>query len=654
MELVRFPLHRGFSVRSIFTFVLTVVIAVLLWATLSSVPAHAQATTASWSGTDTILYDNHGYREDADFKDSTNTIPSDATVYTAPPQTTSGSSTDQKLLVLYFAPGVDPPTATSVQYIEFDYDNGSISNAANKQSITLAVQGESDGTGSSCSVGGIGWIICPVSVFLAEAMDNIFNILSEMIKVQPAVLGDENNSMYIAWNIMRTIANIAFVIAFLIIIYSQLTNIAVSNYGLKRLIPRLIIAAILVNLSYIVTALAIDVSNILGFGVQDVFNGIREQVFNMTNDNLGNSVATETWTAVTTVILAGGGTLAGGLYFAAAGGLYLLIPLLIGLVLTVIFVVVILAARQAIILILVIIAPLAFVAYLLPNTEKWFDKWKDLFMTMLIFFPAFSLVFGGSQLAGQLIIQNAGDNIVTLLFGMAVQIAPLVITPIILKFSGGLLGRIAQIANDPRKGLLDRSKNWAERRAEHAKQQNIARGPRARNPASWGAGMVRGNDFRRRRLSDTTDVWKQEATNRYEETGQYGDINENKTAADLRKDRIHSQHAAHIDALKVATGSTLNVRSIEAEEAKVSAERASAQTGAMTQAYRAGVYNTLSNERLETLQKSMAENVIQTAAWKQSEQESDYLQRRSISERMRTDSGLLDVAQGYGSPEFQV
>ncbi|MGH7218638.1 MAG: hypothetical protein ACREGE_04320, partial [Candidatus Microsaccharimonas sp.] len=49
-----------------------------------------------------------------------------------------------------------------------------------------------------------------------------------------------------------------------------------------------------------------------------------------------------------------------------------------------------------------------------------------------------------------------------------------------------------------------------------------------------------------------------------------------------------------------------------------------------------------------------AENVIQTAAWKQSEQESDYLQRRSISERMRTDSGLLDVAQGYGSPEFQV
>jgi hypothetical protein len=641
-------------VRSILTFALAVIAAALLWATLLSVPSQAQAGKANWSGTDTILFENHGYREDTSFKDTTGTIPSGATVYVAPPQNIEGQSSNQKLLVLYFAPGVDPPTATSVQYVEFNYDNGSVSNATNKRSTTLTPQGESSSRDSSCSVSGIGWIICPVSVFLADAMDNIFAILSGMIKVQPAVLGDDNNSMYIAWNIMRTIANIAFAIAFLIIIYSQLTNLAVSNYGLKRLVPRLIIAAILVNLSYIVTALAIDVSNIFGFAVQDLFNGIREQVFNMTNDNLNNSVATETWAGVTTVILAGGGTLAGGLYYAAAGGLYLLLPILVGLLLTIIFVVIILAARQAIILILVIISPLAFVAYLLPNTEKWFDKWKDLFFTMLIFFPAFSLVFGGSQLAGQLIIQNAGDNIVTLLFGMAVQIAPLVITPLILKLSGGLLGRIAQLTNDPRKGMLDRSRNWAERRAEHAKQQNIARGPRLRNPASWGASMVRGQDYRRRRLSDNTDIWKQEATNRYEETDKYGAINEGKTAADLRKDRIHSQHASHIDTLKTTTGSTLNVRTIEAEEAKVAAERASAQTGAMTQAYRAGVYNTLSNERLETLQKNMAENVIQTAAWKQSEQESSYLQQRGISGRMRTDSNLLDIAQGYGSPEFQV
>ena len=650
MELSRFPSNRGFSVRSIVAFALTVMITVFLWAILSSTPTFA--AEATWQNDSTILYDGHGYTEATSFSDPTGTIPAGSTVYKSPVLNSDQSSVSQRILILYFTPGVDPPTATTVKFVQFDYSSTGVSNPTNQKDVTAVPQDTSGNSGTSCSVSGIGWFICPVSEFLATAMDTIFEILAGMIAVQPPVLGDANNSMYVAWNVTRTIANIAFVIAFMVIIYSQLTSLGVSNYGLKRLIPRLIVAAVLVNVSYIVSALAIDASNILGYSVQDIFNIIREQTFHLTNDNV-SGFNTNGWGAVTAAVLAGGG-IVGGVYYAASGGLYLLLPILLGLLLTVIFVVLILAARQAIILLLVIVSPLAFVANLLPNTEKWFDKWKDLFFTMLIFFPAFSLVFGGSQLAGQLIIQNAGDNIVTLIFGMAVQIAPLVITPLILKLSGGLLGRIAQIANDPRRGILDRNRNWAERRAEHAKQQNIARGPRLRNPASWGAGMVQKADFSKRRLSDNTDTWKQEATNRYEETDKYGKIHERKAASELSKDRIHSQHAAHIDSLKATTGSTLNVRTVEAEEAKAAAERAATQTSAMTQAYRAGVYNTVGNERLETLQKSMAENVIQTAAWKQSEQESSYLQQRGISERMRTDNSLLDIAQGYGDPKFQV
>ena len=672
MERFRSSSHRVFSVRVIFTFVLVVIITTLLSVLIGGQATHAvDATDASWSG-ESIVHDGHAYSLVKDFKDTTNTIPSDATVYQSPPWTETNG--DKKVFILYFTSGVDPPTANSAKYVEFTYSatNG-LSDPKDKKDVTLTVKGE-EAELSSCSVSGIGWIICPVSVFLAEAMDVVFNILSGMIAVQPSVLGDTNNSMYIAWNVMRNIANIAFVIAFLIIIYSQLTNFGVSNYGLKKLIPRLIIAAILVNVSFIISAVAIDISNVLGYSIQNVFNGIRENVFNLTNDNFDavNESMDNPWAQLTALILAGGGVYAGVTY-VAAGGLYMLIPLLLGLVLTLIFVVIVLAARQAIIVILVIIAPLAFVANLLPNTEKWFEKWKDLFFTMLIFFPAFSLVFGGSQLAGQLIIQNAGGNIITVLFGMAVQIAPLVITPLLLKFSGSLLGRIAQIANNPSKGILDRNKNWASDRAEHAKQQNIAKGARLRNPASWGAGLVKNADFRKRRLKDRTDMFKGGADNLYQDSPGYRKIDNEMAGVELDKSEIQNRNASHIERLKTTPGSALYDRAIRTQASKENLDAATNRTNQHFNERRvvSGVLNTSSNNleaskaRLETsenakstylnqqrmLATSVLHATVEPLETSKLRVESSQGQYNTMVENMKANpnSGMYHLAQGVQS-----
>ena len=576
--------HRFLSVRSIFTFVLVVIITTLLSVLISSQTTYAADPEANWSG-DAIVYDGHTYNLTTDFKDSSSTIPTDAIVYQSPVQQVDGS-TDKKVFILYFSPGVDPPTETTVKFVEFDFSNSNVaSNPENSRDVKITVKGE-EGLASSCSVDGIGWIVCPVSVFIAQGMDTLFDkVLAPMITVQPSVLGDPNNSMYIAWNVMRDIANIAFVIVFLIIIYSQLTSFGVSNYGLKKLIPRLIIAAILVNVSFIVAALAIDISNILGSSIQNIFIGIRENLFHLTNDDVsGVNAYTFTWVEITGIILAGGGAaVAGGLYVAASGGLWLLIPLLLGLIAVLILVVVVLAARQAIIVILVIIAPLAFVANLLPNTEKWFDKWKDLFFTMLLFFPAFSLVFGGSQLAGQIIIQNAHSggsviNGVMLLFGMAVQIAPLVITPLILKFSGSLLGRIAQITNNPSKGLLDRNKNWANARADLTKQRNIAGKGNNLNPTRWGAKMVRNNDFRKRRLQDRTNTFKQDGDNLYHDSPKYEKIHTDMAGSELDKNKIQNRNDEHIERLKVTHGSSLYDRAINTQASKENLDAATNRT----------------------------------------------------------------------------
>lgn len=560
--------------RSILTFVLAVIVTALLWVVIGSHTTNAIpfGSDASWGG-ETIIYDTRSYTKTADFKDTSNTIPTGAIVYQAPIEAGQGNGT-QKAFIIYFSPGVDPPTATEAKYVEFDYSSSkTLSNPQNAKNVSLTIKGEETQL-NSCSVGGIGWIICPLSVFIAGGMDTIFNILAGMISVQPSVLGDSSNSMYVAWNVMRNIANIAFVIVFLVIIYSQLTNFGVSNYGLKKLVPRLIIAAILVNVSFIVTAVAIDVSNVLGYSIQNVFNEIGKTVFSMTDENFGG-VNENPWTVVTGIVLAGGGYF-GATWLISTNAIVLLLPVLLGVAFTLILVIVVLAARQAIIVILVIIAPLAFVANLLPNTEKWFDKWKDLFFTMLIFFPAFSLVFGGSQLAGQLIIQNAGDSIVTVIFGMAVQIAPLVITPLLLKFSGNLLGKIAQIANNPSKGILDRNKAWANSKVDEKKQATLAK--KKLSPFNLAGRAMQASDTNARKTRDRTEIHKLRADNKYHSSPAHEKIHEDMSGAELDKEKIHNRNAEHIERLKVTHGSSLYDRTISTQASKENLDAATNRT----------------------------------------------------------------------------
>lgn len=482
MELARSTSRGGFSVRSIFVAALTVLVTALLATTLFSAPTHA-ADSASWKG-DTVMFSGHQYFPSAEAKEGETHGLAVGTKYYVYIEEPVVPQTQQKAHVIYFAPGTDPPVATSATYVVYDVNgvgaNMVYSNPQNQQSITITPQSETDQYASSCMVDGIGWIICPISVFLAQGMDTIFDILRGFIEVQPPQTGNTTNSLYVMWNIMRSVANVAFIIAFLIIIYSQMTSIGISNYGLKKIIPRLIIAAIAVNLSYYICAFFIDVSNILGYSLQDIFIQIRNNTFNITNDTWSADVYN--WESITGFVLSGGTATAalgvgiGGALLATAGDviglIFLILPALLALLLAVLVVLVILAARQAIIIILVIIAPLAFVAYLLPNTENLFEKWRGLFITMLVFFPAFSLVFGGSQLAGAVIIQNA-NSINVIILGMIVQIAPLVITPLLLKLSGNLLGKIAGIINDPRKGLVDRARNWSNNIVEDRKYKKL-------------------------------------------------------------------------------------------------------------------------------------------------------------------------------------
>lgn len=424
------------------------------------------AADATWDGHD-LTYSNKKYTRLTDNnKVKKFNLPDNSLVYV------NEDKNKKEVKVIYF-PSSEISSLSSATYAVYSFTPPDTYNQTDTSTISIDPPSENS-TSTSCDVQGIGWFICPVSNWLADGIDFMYSALQEFLKTKPLETTNQNSGIYLAWVIMRNISNVAFIVAFLVIIYSQLTSVGISNYGVKKMLPRLVIAAVLVNLSFTFCAILLDLSNIAGYAFQDAFMGIKNTISTV-GENTGVGW---TWSEVIMLILSNGAFAAGAAYTISLGSelLPLALSAVVGIGLVLLLVLLIMAARQALIVILIIISPLAFVCYLLPGTEKWFKKWKDLFLTMLVFFPAFSVVFGGAQLAGILIIQNAtGPNGgIMQILGMVVQVIPLALTPIILKFSGGVLGKFAGFVNDKNKGWYDKSKNWAKDKREITRNKKLS------------------------------------------------------------------------------------------------------------------------------------------------------------------------------------
>ena len=525
---------QGGTLRHILKIVFASLVAIFLWVGFIYT-APAGAAPGEWSGT-RISFDDREFTP-VGKADGTKPpgIPTDSPFYVHIDGTRAS--------IIYFPPGTDVSVPSSGNLVNFSYDTntGKYTNPSAVGQVELPAQNI---TSSSCEIGfGVGWWICPVSNALASAMDYLSGVISSFLEVQPLNVTNTDDNLFKAWDAMRQIANVAFIIVFLVIIYSQLTSFGVSNYGIKKLLPSIIVGALLVNLSWIIAAAAVDLSNIIGYSLQDFFMTLRGDLFSFGS---ADQSRVEQWSSITQTALTGGAIATGGVLaavsFIEAGSIWLLLPVLVGLILSAVVVIIIFAARQALIIVLIIIAPLAFIARILPNTESLYKKWQSTFITMLVFFPAISLLFGGAQLAGGLIIQNATTfNIVIL--GMAVQVAPLVLAPFVLKLSGGLLGRLAGMINDPKKGLLDRTKNYAKDRNQLSVNKRLAGVDRKGNPI---------NPKRRTPFNDTTRKLNARKMRRSDQTEAFAKMGKARMMGDDRYKDIYRQTYEGDQALKTA------------------------------------------------------------------------------------------------------
>ncbi len=339
--------------------------------------------------------------------------------------------------------------------------------------------------------GALSWIVCPVIQLLEEAVTGIFGFIESMLKVDPRILDTQSETgeaTYTGWMMFRDLANIILVVIFIAIIISQVTGFGIDNYGIKRMLPRLIALGILINLSYIIGQLAVDVSNIVGANTYGFMVSIAER--------FSWSGAGSALLGLTALI---GGVIGGLMLAVAISGGIILLPLamgLLGAIVSALFMFVLLGVRQVAVAVFVILAPLAFAMNILPNTAGLFKKWWNIFKTLLVLYPICALVMGAGYFGSRLMISLGGGlthassswglQVIFSFVALIVLVAPVFFIPKLVQGTFAAFGKLGTLGNKLRGTITGK----ASSAIQGSERYKTAQQSRARTKALAQAGQV--------------------------------------------------------------------------------------------------------------------------------------------------------------------
>lgn len=289
---------------------------------------------------------------------------------------------------------------------------------------------ETDEDDNTCQkeLKGLGYILCPGVSVISDMIDHLYEFFGGFLDWQ-FLAGNSGKQIQSYWAQFLSIANVILVIAFLVILYSIATSTGLTNYDVKKMLPRLILFAVVINTSFYICAVISDLSNIAGKGAYSMLAGMKK----IGEDSVAQSLFMKALTDLASV-----GTIL-FILFGLSFGMTILISL--------ITIIIAISVRNLGLVLLVIISPIAFTLYIFPNEsiQRWGRRWFDMFIKMIIVYPVFMLVVGGSSL-----IRNIGGNIgagLPIITEMACAALPALSIIPLFKMSGDMLGRATSLVH---------------------------------------------------------------------------------------------------------------------------------------------------------------------------------------------------------------
>lgn len=224
------------------------------------------------------------------------------------------------------------------------------------------------------------WIANQIIYVVGQLLLIAINILIKVASFNDFI---NANIVNIGWVIIRDLANMAIVIALMIIAFYTVLN--KESYEYKKMLPKLILAAILVNFSKLIAGVMIDLGQVVmmtfvhafegiaagnltyGFGLQDMMS-VRNAA-----EGAGMGAEISDWTVFGALVLG-----------------VIMVTVALGVVVTM---AVMLLVRVVVLWLLIIFSPIAYVAGLIPGGQKYTSQWWGSFGKYIIFGPVLAFLF---------------------------------------------------------------------------------------------------------------------------------------------------------------------------------------------------------------------------------------------------------------------
>lgn len=256
------------------------------------------------------------------------------------------------------------------------------------------------------------------------------------------------------WGIVRDLANMFFIVILLIIAFA--TILRKEEYSYKKLLPKLLIMAVLINFSKTICGIFIDVAQVV---MLTFVNGFKElggpnlssmlginEILTMRATESSNASAAEIASLSTTV----------GSFILAL--IYILVALVV--VTTMLFV---LVMRMVMLWIYIVLSPLAYLLAAFPAGQKYSQQWWGEFSKNVIIGPVLAFFIwlsfasvsitstGSSLLDGQDLVTNAplvttskggtADSMIKFIISIGMLVGGLMVSQQIGGAAGGIAGK---------------------------------------------------------------------------------------------------------------------------------------------------------------------------------------------------------------------
>ena len=299
----------------------------------------------------------------------------------------------------------------------------------------------------------LSWFLCPLATALETVVSGLDNEINNYLDIKAgkgsystspnASCGnDQWCSYYKSWSVVRNISLGLIAVFALVAVVSQALGFEIFDaYTIRKVLPRLLVAAIGITLSWPLMMFFINFTDDLGFGVRQLiyapFSGTGMKV---ALGGGGQFVAT--FFAAGAIVALG---FAGLLSFVATAALAAAVAFLV------------LTIRQMLIVMLVIFAPIAVACYVLPNTQKIWKMWWDSFSRGLLMFPIIAAFIAIGRVFAAV---NSHGGSINQIISFTAYFAPYFLIPFTFRLAGGAISTIGGLVNDRSRGAFDRLKKY--------------------------------------------------------------------------------------------------------------------------------------------------------------------------------------------------